>query len=172
MKITELQKRLILHWGETAKRWGLKRSVGQTHALLYLAERPLNAKQIAACLELAPASVSTGLRTLLSLGWIQRRPVDGVRGAHFSAHRDLGQLLRGIAAARRRRDVDPSLALLQQLLRQPAASRQDRYAQAQLQSIYTLLQSARRWLIAMERQPADTLAKLHPSRNGARPALE
>src|SRR5258707_7147757 len=40
-------RRFVLHWGDMGGQWGVNRSVSQIHALLYLAETPLTAEDIA-----------------------------------------------------------------------------------------------------------------------------
>src|ERR1700676_5033299 len=50
-------REFVLRWGEMGDRWGLNRSVAQVHALLYLAERPLTAEDIAGQLAMARSNV-------------------------------------------------------------------------------------------------------------------
>ena len=45
--MTDLEQRFVQHFGEMGSRWGINRTVGQIYALLYLADRPLNADEIA-----------------------------------------------------------------------------------------------------------------------------
>jgi len=45
--LAPVAERFVLHWGEMGARWGVNRTVAQIHALLYLAEHPLNAEEIA-----------------------------------------------------------------------------------------------------------------------------
>ena len=40
-------ERFILHWGDMGDEWGVNRSVSQIHGLLYLAEAPMTADDIA-----------------------------------------------------------------------------------------------------------------------------
>ena len=42
-KLSPVEERFILHWGEMGTKWGVSRSVAQVHALLYIASKPLNA---------------------------------------------------------------------------------------------------------------------------------
>ena len=37
-KLTPVQEKFILHWGEMGARWGIIRTVAQIHALLFLSE--------------------------------------------------------------------------------------------------------------------------------------
>ena len=48
MKLTDIQRRVIVHWGEMGTRWGINRTVAQVHALLCLAQGPMTAEEIAA----------------------------------------------------------------------------------------------------------------------------
>jgi methionine aminopeptidase len=43
-KLSPVQQKFILHWGEMGTRWGINRTVAQVHALLYLSPRPLHGK--------------------------------------------------------------------------------------------------------------------------------
>ena len=71
MKLTPLTKQFILHWGEMGTRWGINRTVAQTHALLYIAPRPLHAEEIAQTLSVARSNVSTSLKELQNWGLLK-----------------------------------------------------------------------------------------------------
>lgn len=108
-------KSFILHWGEMGTQWGVNRSVSQIHALLYLTDRALPADEIVDQLGLARSNVSTGLKELQSYGIVRRVHVEGDRRDHFVAETDLWDMLMRIAAERKRREVDPTIALLAEL---------------------------------------------------------
>lgn len=105
----------ILHWGEMGSQWGVNRSVSQIHALLYLSDRPLHAEEISDTLGLARSNVSTGLKELQSYGIVKRTHVAGDRRDHFLAESDLWELLMRIVTERKRREIDPTVALLGEL---------------------------------------------------------
>src|SRR5215213_737927 len=105
----------ILHWGEMGTHWGVNRSVAQIHALLYLANRPLNAEEIAGSLRLARSNVSTALKELQAYGIVRRSHVAGDRRDHFVAETDLWEMLMRISAERKRREIDPTIAFLAEL---------------------------------------------------------
>ncbi len=65
-------ERFVLQWGEMASRWGVNRSVGQIHALLYLSEYPMTAEDIANTLGMARSNVSTSLKELMGWNLIKR----------------------------------------------------------------------------------------------------
>jgi DNA-binding transcriptional regulator GbsR (MarR family) len=108
-------KAFILHWGEMGTHWGVNRSVAQIHALLYLSDRPLHADEIVDQLNLARSNVSTGLKELQAYGIVRRVHVEADRRDHFVAEADLWEMLMRIVAERKRREVDPTIALLAEL---------------------------------------------------------
>jgi DNA-binding transcriptional regulator GbsR (MarR family) len=105
----------ILHWGEMGTHWGVNRSVAQIHALLYLADRPLHAEEIAGSLKLARSNVSTALKELQAYAIVRRSHVAGDRRDHFIAETDLWEMLIRISAERKRREIDPTIAFLAEL---------------------------------------------------------
>jgi DNA-binding transcriptional regulator GbsR (MarR family) len=107
-------ERIVLHWGEMATRWGVSRTVAQIHALLYLSDRPLPADEIADTLSVARSNVSTSLKELQGWGLIRVIHVMGDRRDHFEAIQDITQLFRVIVDERKRRELDPTVAMLRE----------------------------------------------------------
>ncbi len=105
----------ILHWGEMGTQWGVNRSVAQIHALLYLSDKPLTAEAISESLGHARSNVSTAMRELQGYGIVRRVHVEGDRRDHFVAETDLWEMLMRIVAERKRREVDPTVAMLAEL---------------------------------------------------------
>ena len=68
MELTTVTTRFVLHWGEMGSRWGVNRTVAQIHALLFLADQPLHAEEIAETLAIARSNVSTSLKELQNWG--------------------------------------------------------------------------------------------------------
>lgn len=108
-------KAFLLHWGEMGTQWGVNRSVGQIHALLYLSNHPLPADEIVDQLGLARSNVSTALKELQSYSIVRRVHVEGDRRDHFVAELDPWDMLLHIAAERKRREIDPTIALMGEL---------------------------------------------------------
>ncbi|MDZ7895554.1 MAG: MarR family transcriptional regulator [Sphingobium sp.] len=108
-------KAFLLHWGEMGTQWGVNRSVSQVHALLYLSDRPLPADEIVEQLGLARSNVSTALKELQGYAIVRRVHVEGDRRDHFVAELDLWEMLMRITAERKRREIDPTIALLNEL---------------------------------------------------------
>src|SRR5262245_45494919 len=113
--ITDVEQKFILHWGEMGARWGINRTVAQVHALLYLAPRPMQAEEIATTLAVARSNVSNSLRELQGWGLVKVVHVLGDRRDHFESLKDVWKMFEIVAGERKRREVDPTVALLQEL---------------------------------------------------------
>src|SRR3989475_10901916 len=112
MKLSPVQEKFILHWGEMGTRWGINRTVAQIHALLYLSAEPLPAEEIARLLSVARSNVSSSLRELQSWGIVRIAHVLGDRRDHFESLKDVWQMFQIIVEERKRREVDPTIAML------------------------------------------------------------
>src|ERR1041384_6177015 len=109
-RLSLVQEKFILHWGEMGTRWGINRTVAQVHALLYLSPQPLNAEDIAMTLEVARSNVSTSLKELQSWGLIRVVHVIQDKRDHFESCKDVWEMFRIIADIRKRREIDPTRA--------------------------------------------------------------
>ena len=107
-------QKFILHWGEMGTRWGINRTVAQVHALLFLSPKPLHAEDIAVTLEVARSNVSTSLRELQGWGIVRVVHVLGDRRDHFESVKDVWEIFRIVAEERKRREIDPTLRVLQE----------------------------------------------------------
>jgi DNA-binding transcriptional regulator GbsR (MarR family) len=113
--LNEQERKFILHWGEMGSRWGISRAVAQIHALLLIAPQPLNAQDISESLGLARSNVSTGLRELEGWGIVSIVHLMGDRRDYFQTLTDPWQILFVIADKRIQREIEPTLALLNEL---------------------------------------------------------
>jgi DNA-binding transcriptional regulator GbsR (MarR family) len=114
MALSPTEQKYILHWGEMGTRWGVNRTVAQIHALLFLANEPLNAEQIAETLTVARSNVSNSLKELQGWGLVKVAHVMGDRRDHFVALQDVWEIFRVIVEERKRREIDPTLSVLRQ----------------------------------------------------------
>jgi len=112
MHLTDPMRQYVLHWGEMGARWGVNRSVAQIHALLYLADDPLNAEDIAGLLSVARSNVSGSLKELLAWDLIRLLHRPGDRRDHFEARLDPWDMLERIVDGRKKREIDPMLGAL------------------------------------------------------------
>src|SRR5262245_15665579 len=96
-RLTPVQEKFILHWGEMGTRWGINRTVAQIHALLFLSPVPLHAEAIATTLGIARSNVSTSLRELQGWGIVRVTHMLGDRRDHFESLKGGSAMFRLIA---------------------------------------------------------------------------
>jgi DNA-binding transcriptional regulator GbsR (MarR family) len=106
-------KKIILHWGEMGSSWGINRTVAQIYALLYLSPDPLTADDVSSSLAIARSTVR-GLHELQSWGVVKVLHVLGDRRDHFTTMKDIWEIFRIILDERKRREIDPTLEVLQE----------------------------------------------------------
>ena len=161
MHLTDTMQRYIVHWGEMGSRWGMNRSVAQIHALLYLAERPLNADEICETLGIARSNVSNGLKELMAWDLVQVAHVLGDRRDFFTAQHDTWEVIRVIMDGRKRRELDPTLAALRECAAMLKADK-DTPAGVRERIVTQLefLETVTRWYESVKRLPRKTLLKM------------
>lgn len=160
MQLNPVSEKFILHWGEMGSRWGVNRTVGQIHALLYLAEAPLHAEEICETLSIARSNVSTSLKELIDWGLVRVAHVMGDRRDHFEALHDIWDIFRVIAQGRRRREIEPTLTTLRGALLDPAYASESPTARARIKQVHDFLEIATAWVDEMQRLDPDTLMKI------------
>ncbi len=113
MTLTPAAQKFVLHWGEMGQAWGINRTMAQVHALLFVAPTPLDAEEISTLLDVSRSNVSTSLRELITWGVVRRVHIIGDRRDRFEALKDVMETFRVIMAERKRREMDPTIALLE-----------------------------------------------------------
>lgn len=152
-------QRFVLHWGEMGTVWGVNRSIGQIHALLYLSARPLTAEDIADALSLARSNVSNSLKELQQWNLIRRVQVLGDRRDFFEAEADLWEMVTRIAEGRKARELDPTMATLKTCMAEADADRfMDPTAKQRIASMLTFVEMMDKWALDMRRVPRAKLS--------------
>ncbi len=158
MPLSQVQSKFILHWGQMGPHWGVNRTVAQIHALLFLSDEPLNAEQIAETLQVARSNVSTSLRELMSWGIVRTEPVLGDRRDHFVSMTDVWDMFEKILDERKRREVDPTLALLAQCVKESENDPDTPpHLSERMAQMHGFFQTMSDWYGQMRRLPAGTL---------------
>lgn len=159
-KLSGVEQKFILHWGEMGTRWGINRTVAQIHALLYLSPEPLNAEGIAETLSVARSNVSTSLKELTNWGIIKVVHVLGDRRDHFESMKDVWEMFRVVLEERKRREIDPTLALLRECMaetKKPNA--EERHARERIGEMLEFFETMTAWYDQMRRLPMQTAVK-------------
>ena len=116
-------QKFVLHWGEMGARWGINRTVAQVHALLFISPKPLNAEQIQEALGVARSNVSTSLRELQGWGIVKLVHLPGDRRDHYESMKDVWEMFRTVLDERKKREVDPTLAVIRECLAEANAAK-------------------------------------------------
>src|SRR5437762_430774 len=146
MTLTPIQQKFIVHWGEMGARWGINRTVAQIHALLFLSARPLDAEAIATTLGVARSNVSTSLRELQGWKIVRVVHVLGDRRDHFETLKDVWEMFRIIVDERRKREADPTLSLLREVVAEAKkANAADEYTRQRLGDMLQFFELATGW---------------------------
>ncbi len=160
MAMTPVEQRFILHWGEMGTRWGINRTVAQVHALLFLSPKPLHAEEIAATLAVARSNVSNSLRELQGWGIVRVAHVLGDRRDHFESLKDVCEIFRVVAEERKRREIDPTLRVLQECVGELKKSTGSAYTRERLEEMLEFLTAASGLFEEVVRLPAGALKKM------------
>lgn len=163
MKMTPMIETFVMHFGEMGSRWGFNRTVGQMYALLVITKDPISANQIAEALSISRGNVSMGLKELQSwqLIQVQHKPAD--RKDYFHTNGSIWDMANRVFEERRKREMDPTLSLLRDILLDTPANQEEQHAQKKLQEVHDLLEGITKWSSELQRlspEKLDTLMKL------------
>ncbi|NKE44353.1 GbsR/MarR family transcriptional regulator [Roseomonas frigidaquae] len=160
MKLPPLVQAFVLHFGEMGSRWGINRTVGQIYALLYVSPDPLNAEQIVEALGVSRSNVSMGLKELQAWNLAIPKHIPDDRRDHFTTPDDVWQILRTLAEERKKREVDPTLSVLRELLMQTPGSVEERHAQQRMAEMHGLIEQLTTWYDDVKKLETERLASL------------
>ncbi|MEP7099606.1 MAG: MarR family transcriptional regulator [Burkholderiales bacterium] len=160
MDLSPNLSRFVLHWGEMGARWGVNRTVAQIHALLYITGRPMHAEEITDTLDVARSNVSNSIRELQSWNLIRLVHLAGDRRDHFESSTQVWELLRTIVRERQRREIAPTIEVLQSLLADPSINKEPAEAKLRMRETLELLQTLTAWSDEMLKLDTQTLTKV------------
>ncbi len=161
MVLTPATQRFVLHWGEMGQAWGINRTMAQVHALLFVSPEALDAEEISKLLDLSRSNVSTGLRDLITWGVVRRVHIIGDRRDRFEALKDVLETFRVIMAERKRREMDPTVALLKHCIAEAEETGDaDEYTRNQMARMFDFCQMLTVWYGEVERLPPPALQAL------------
>ena len=156
--LTPVAQKFILHWGEMGTRWGINRTVAQVHALLFLSPQALPADEISETLAVARSNVSTSLRELQGWRIVRVVHVLGDRRDHFESIKDVWEIFRIVSEERKRREIDPTLRVLDECVQEIKTSPQgDAYTRERLTDMLEFLTAMTGLFEEVIRMPAGAL---------------
>lgn len=108
-------RRFVEHWGGMARAWGINSSMGELFALLYITGEDWTAEDLRRWLRVSRGNVSMNLRELLAWGVVHKLHRAGERRELYRAESDVWTLFRRILTERKRRELEPTLEVLDEL---------------------------------------------------------
>ena len=159
-RLSPVQQKFILHWGEMGTRWGINRTVAQVHALLYLSPAPLNADDIVDALDVARSNVSTSLKELQSWGIVKLVHVVGDKRDHFESMKDVWEMFRVVLDERKRRECDPTMRMLHECIVEAEKDKAtDAYTEERLRELHRFFETTTAWYAQVRRWPTAAIVK-------------
>ena len=159
-KLGAVEQKFVLHWGEMGARWGINRTVAQIHALLFISRRPLPADEIATTLGIARSNVSNSLRELQNWGIIRVVHLMGDRRDHFESMKVVFEMFRVISRERKKREIDPTIAMLRDCIADTKKNAADSYVRERLGDLLEFFELADTAYGQMETLPTSAVLKL------------
>ncbi len=109
----EALERFVLFWGEMASNWGINRTMAQIHALLYIAEEPLDTDAIMERLQISRGNANMNLHALVNWNLVRKVHLPGSRKDYYVAEKDVWHITAQIIKERERREIAPVQQQLQ-----------------------------------------------------------
>jgi len=160
MNLPPLIQSFVLHFGEMGSRWGINRTVGQIYALLFVSQEPLCADQIVEALGISRSNVSMSLRELQGWNLVVLKHLPSDRRDFFTTPGDVWQILRTLAEERKKREIDPTLSILREILMQKPGTAEERFAQDRMGEMHGLIEQLTTWYEDVKQLETDRLAML------------
>lgn len=159
-KLSPVQQKFILHWGEMGTRWGINRTVAQIHALLYMSPKPLNAEEIADTLSVARSNVSNSLKELQGWGIVRMVHVLGDKRDHFESMKEVWEMFRVVLDERKKREIDPTIAMLRDCVAEAEKDKEtDEYTEQKLRELTDFFAITSAWYGQIRQWPTSALTK-------------
>ena len=115
MQLDEAKQRFIQAWGAFGSQWGINRSMAQVHALLMISPEALSTEEVMEQLGISRGNANMNLRALIDWKLVQKALKTGERKEFFEAEKDVWKMATNISRERKRRELEPMVALLEEL---------------------------------------------------------
>jgi DNA-binding transcriptional regulator GbsR (MarR family) len=158
-----LVREFVEHWGMMARSWGINATMGELFALLYITGTDWTADALRERLRVSRGNVSMNLRELMAWGVVHKTHHPGERREFYRAEADVWTLFRRILTERKRRELDPTLVVLDRTATQakqdPALTPSVERVVA-LQEFFSLINTLATRLASLDREDLDDLRSL------------
>ena len=159
-KLSPVQQKFVLHWGEMGTRWGINRTVAQVHALLFISAAPLNADDLVETLVVARSNVSNSLKELQGWGIVKLTHVLGDKRDHFESMKDVWEMFRVVLDERKKREIDPTMRMLAECIEQAHKDKAtDQYTEQKLRELQDFFATTTAWYVQVRQWPTAAMIK-------------
>ncbi len=156
-------RQFVEHWGMMARSWGINSTMGELFALLYITGTDWTADELREWLLVSRGNVSMNLRELMSWGVVHKVHRTGERREFFRAEAEVWTLFRRILGERKRRELDPTLRLLERTVAlAPEVGTNPRVVDriSALRQFFVLIDTLASRLVSLEAEDLDELRQL------------
>jgi DNA-binding transcriptional regulator GbsR (MarR family) len=115
-RLEDFKDEFIAEWGALGPAWGMTRTVSRIHALLMVSEHPLTTDEIMEALSISRGGAHGALKELAAMGISKSAIRKGERKETFVGEKDPWRVFCAIMRERKRREVEPVLAMLNRCL--------------------------------------------------------
>lgn len=115
MELLEAREKFIQSWGSLGSQWGINRTMAQIHALLLIAPEALSTEDVMEQLQVSRGNANMNLRELMNWQLVRKEIKTGERMEFFVAEKDMWKVFRLILKERKKREIDPMIAVIQEL---------------------------------------------------------
>jgi DNA-binding transcriptional regulator GbsR (MarR family) len=114
-KLTDAKKQFVASWGAFGSQWGINKTMAQVHAHLLITAHPVTTEDIMEDLLISRGNANMNIRELINWGLVDRITIPGERKEYFTAEKDIWKVIRMIIKERKKKELEPMLALMEQL---------------------------------------------------------
>lgn len=167
----EVVRPFVEHWGGMARAWGINSTMGELFALLYLTGEDWDAETLRTSLGVSRGNVSMNLRELIAWGVVHKVNHLGERREFYRAEGDVWTLFQRILTERKRRELDPTLEVLEHSVRSGAVGQEHSLMHDRLieiQRFFTLIDAVANQVLALKAEEIESLTQLLDQENPAR----
>ena len=128
MLLNDAKMDFVQTWGSIGSAWGIPRSMAQIHALLLASNEALSTEDVMETIQLSRGNVNINMRELINWRLVSKQNKIGERREFFTAQSDIMSMAQNIVEERKRRELQPVLALLSKLKNEELEGNKDEVA--------------------------------------------
>lgn len=170
----EIVRQFVEHWGMMARSWGINATMGELFALLYITGTDWTADALRESLRVSRGNVSMNLRELMSWGVVHKVHRRGERRDFFRAETDVWTLFRRILGERKRRELDPTLIVLERtvgLIQNDPAQKALEARITSLRQFFGMINALATRLLTLDPEDLEELGQLFDGPNEQAPSV-